>query len=173
MHYARSPRLQPLTSSHFLRILRSDADRLAIACKHADAWVVLSGNQIGTLLGWFIWDHFQRTNAQANKSDVYMIASTVSSKFLKSMAEKEGFQVCLLSLRVLEQIRVSGPHHSTPNVSSPLQFEETLTGFKWMGNKARDLEKEGEHLLCICEQKVELTYGSQLPTLIIAVILPR
>jgi len=98
-----------------LRILRLDADRLAIACKHADAWVVLSGNQIGTLLGWFIWDHFQRTNAQANKSDVYMIASTVSSKFLKSMAEKEGFQVCLLSLRVLEQIRFSGPRCNTPN----------------------------------------------------------
>ena len=43
-----------------------------------------------------------------------MLSSAVSSKMLRSMAEKEGF------------------HH-----------EETLTGFKWMGNKSLDLEQKG------------------------------
>ena len=39
-----------------------------------------------------------------------MLASTVSSKMLRAMAEKEGFR-----------------------------FEETLTGFKWMGNRAEQV----------------------------------
>ncbi|KAL5490151.1 hypothetical protein ACEPAI_4984 [Sanghuangporus weigelae] len=43
-----------------------------------------------------------------------MIASTVSSKMVEAMARKEGFT-----------------------------FAETLTGFKYIGNKARDLENQG------------------------------
>ncbi|KAM5440869.1 hypothetical protein MferCBS31731_004008 [Microsporum ferrugineum] len=43
-----------------------------------------------------------------------MLSSTVSSSMLSKMAEKEGFH-----------------------------FEETLTGFKWMGNVARQLENQG------------------------------
>ncbi|KAM5490568.1 hypothetical protein MaudMau93_002372 [Microsporum audouinii] len=43
-----------------------------------------------------------------------MLSSTVSSGMLSKMAEKEGFH-----------------------------FEETLTGFKWMGNVARQLENQG------------------------------
>ena len=106
---------------------------------------MLSGNQIGSLLGWFIWDHFQKANPQANKSDVYMIASTVSSKFLKSMAAKEGFKVrlCMLSQRDHSHITCASPRLHLPSPSSrTVKFEETLTGFKWMGNKARDLEAQ-------------------------------
>lgn len=43
-----------------------------------------------------------------------MLASTVSSKMLAIVAKKEGFV-----------------------------FRETLTGFKWLGNEAKNLEKEG------------------------------
>ncbi|CAN0183906.1 unnamed protein product, partial [Discosporangium mesarthrocarpum] len=43
-----------------------------------------------------------------------MIASTVSSKMLKAMAEKEGFR-----------------------------FEETLPGYKWMANRGHELKVQG------------------------------
>ena len=33
-------------------------------------------------------------------------------------------------------------------VSVVAQFEETLTGFKWMGNKARDLQAAGACFVC-------------------------
>ncbi|EGW31837.1 Phosphoglucomutase/phosphomannomutase [Spathaspora passalidarum NRRL Y-27907] len=46
--------------------------------------------------------------------DVYLVNSTVSSQILDAMAENQGFH-----------------------------FAETLTGFKWIGNKAIDLEKSG------------------------------
>ena len=45
---------------------------------------------------------------------VYLVNSTVSSQILKAMADKDGFH-----------------------------FQDTLTGFKWIGNKAIDLQKEG------------------------------
>lgn len=51
---------------------------------------------------------------QANLSNLYLVNSTVSSQILKSMAKIEGFH-----------------------------FEDTLTGFKWIGNKAIDLKKQG------------------------------
>ncbi|RCK58047.1 Phosphoribomutase [Candida viswanathii] len=51
---------------------------------------------------------------QDKLDDVYLVNSTVSSQILKAMAEKDGFH-----------------------------FQDTLTGFKWIGNKAIDLQKEG------------------------------
>ena len=48
-------------------------------------------------------------------SKTYLLNSTVSSQVLKSMAEKDGFN-----------------------------FIDTLTGFKWIGNKAIDLENQGQ-----------------------------
>jgi phosphomannomutase len=54
-----------------------------------------------------------------------MLASTVSSKILEKMAKMEGFE-----------------------------FEETLTGFKWLGNKALELEKHGTHVLLAFEEAI-------------------
>lgn len=51
---------------------------------------------------------------KAKLSNTYLLNSTVSSQVLKSMAEKCGFN-----------------------------FIDTLTGFKWIGNKAIDLENQG------------------------------
>jgi phosphomannomutase len=48
-----------------------------------------------------------------------MLASSVSSKFLANMAAAEGFR-----------------------------FEETLTGFKWLGNRALQLQQEGFTVRC-------------------------
>lgn len=54
-----------------------------------------------------------------------MLASTVSSKMLGSMAQIEGFK-----------------------------FIETLTGFKWMGNQTRDLQAQGKTVLFAFEEAI-------------------
>ena len=54
-----------------------------------------------------------------------MIASTVSSKILQSMADIEGFN-----------------------------FVETLTGFKWMANKAVELKNLGKTVLLTYEEAI-------------------
>lgn len=59
-----------------------------------------------------------------------MIASTVSSKFLQRMAQVEGFR-----------------------------FEEALTGFKWIGNRAIQLEAEGYEVVFAYEEAIGFTIG--------------
>ena len=73
-------------------------------------WKVFTGNEIGALLGW--WLFYIHPTQKAGDPQLAYVASTVSSKMLRSIARKEG-----------------------------LRFEETLTGFKWMGNRAWELEK--------------------------------
>ena len=59
-----------------------------------------------------------------------MLSSAVSSKMLRSMAEKEGF------------------HH-----------EETLTGFKWMGNKSLSLVEQGYVAPYAFEEAIGYMFG--------------
>uniref|UniRef100_A0A8C5KWN8 Alpha-D-phosphohexomutase alpha/beta/alpha domain-containing protein n=1 Tax=Jaculus jaculus TaxID=51337 RepID=A0A8C5KWN8_JACJA len=54
-----------------------------------------------------------------------MLSSTVSSKILRAIALKEGFH-----------------------------FEETLTGFKWMGNRAKQLIDQGKTVLFAFEEAI-------------------
>lgn len=63
-------------------------------------WHVFSGNELGALLGWWMMHIHRVSNPQADISDAYMLASTVSSKILASMAKKEGFkfEVCAFAL---------------------------------------------------------------------------
>nr|CAD7420044.1 unnamed protein product [Timema poppensis] len=60
-----------------------------------------------------------------------MLASTVSSKILKSMAAIEGFN-----------------------------FTETLTGFKWMGNETVNLLSQGKTVLFAFEEAIGFMYGT-------------
>ena len=59
-----------------------------------------------------------------------MLSSAVSSKMLRSMAKNEGF------------------HH-----------EETLTGFKWMGNKSLDLVARGYDASYAFEEAIGYMFG--------------
>lgn len=69
-----------------------DADRLAVAEKQANGeWKIFNGNELGSLLGWWSFVCYMERPERLEPNDCYMIASTVSSKFLKTMAEKEGF----------------------------------------------------------------------------------
>uniref|UniRef100_A0A8C5QYS0 Phosphoglucomutase 2 n=1 Tax=Leptobrachium leishanense TaxID=445787 RepID=A0A8C5QYS0_9ANUR len=104
-----------------------DADRLAVAEKQESGeWKVFSGNELGALLGWWIFTCWKEKHpdAEAVKS-MYMLASTVSSKILRAIAVKEGFH-----------------------------FEETLTGFKWMGNRADQLINQGKSVLFAFEEAI-------------------
>lgn len=105
-----------------------DADRLAIAEKQESGkWRVFSGNELGALLGWWIFQCWkqQKVEGKGSIKDVYMLSSTVSSKILRAIAVKEGFH-----------------------------FEETLTGFKWMGNRARELMDQGKTVLFAFEEAI-------------------
>ena len=58
----------------------------------SNEWHIFSGNELGALLGWWML-HVYRVRYPGNDiGNAYMIASTVSSKILQSMAKKEGFQ---------------------------------------------------------------------------------
>uniref|UniRef100_G3MPT2 Phosphoglucomutase-2 n=1 Tax=Amblyomma maculatum TaxID=34609 RepID=G3MPT2_AMBMU len=109
-----------------------DADRLAVAEKQPTGeWRVFTGNEIGGLLGWWLWRCYRAKNPSTPAENVYMISSTVSSKILSAIAAKEGFK-----------------------------FVETLTGFKWMGNKTCQLLKEGKTVLLAFEEAIGYMCGT-------------
>ncbi|GMH46380.1 hypothetical protein TrRE_jg12138 [Triparma retinervis] len=110
-----------------------DADRLAVAERDrtTGAWTVFKGDQIGVLLGHWMWESFGR-NAPAG-TKCAMLASAVSSKMLKAVAEKEGFL-----------------------------FEETLTGFKWIGSRNLELQSEGYKVLFSYEEAIGFCCGDMI-----------
>ncbi|EGF78536.1 hypothetical protein BATDEDRAFT_35697 [Batrachochytrium dendrobatidis JAM81] len=64
------------------------------------------------------------------KRPLAMLTTTVSMHMLKQVAKQEGFQ-----------------------------FEETLTGFKWLGNRAIDLEKKGFQVAFAYEEAIGFMVG--------------
>lgn len=115
-----------------------DADRLAVAEKLSTGeWKILNGNEIASLLGWWIWHNFKENNkdlVEGDKSkEIYMLYSTVSSHILKAIAQKEGFSC-----------------------------EDTLTGFKWMGNRAHDLMKENKRVIFCFEEAIGFMCGTSV-----------
>ena len=78
----------------------------------------------GNQLGVLIGSYLlERYPESKPREKLAMLASTVSSRMLAALAKKEGFR-----------------------------FTETLTGFKWLGNVARDLEKQGYHVIYAFEE---------------------
>jgi len=109
-----------------------DADRLAVAEVQEDGSVhVFKGDEIGLLFGSWQWRCWREANPDVTDfSNVYMLASTVSSKVLSGMARVEGFQ-----------------------------FEDTLTGFKWLGNRAIQLRDAGKTVLLTYEEAIGFCVG--------------
>ena len=109
-----------------------DADRLSVAefNKIEGKWTVFTGDQIGSLLGHWLWE----TIGKNSKEPVAMCASTVSSKILSAMGQTEGFL-----------------------------FEETLTGFKWIGSRALSLQNEGYKVLLGYEEAIGFSCGGIIP----------
>jgi phosphomannomutase len=91
-----------------------DADRLAVAERQGDgSWFVLHGNDIGILLADWYWESYHRSHPEVAPIDCCMLTTAVSSGMLQALCNKEG-----------------------------IFFEETLTGFKWLGSVAHSLIKE-------------------------------
>ena len=117
-----------------------DADRLAVAEKKKDGeWKIFNGNEIGSLFGWWLWHNYKQTNKEHFEKDpnfgknAYMLYSTVSSQILNSIAKVEGFN-----------------------------SEDTLTGFKWMGNRTHDLLKENKKVLFAFEEAIGFMCGTSV-----------
>jgi phosphoglucomutase len=68
----------------------------------------------GNEMGILLAHHVLQSTPPAQRGRLAMLSSAVSSKMLRAMARKEGFR-----------------------------HVETLTGFKWMGNRSLELEREG------------------------------
>ncbi|OCK75530.1 phosphoglucomutase-2 [Lepidopterella palustris CBS 459.81] len=124
--------IQDAEKSKIPLILASDpdADRLAASEKVSGKWHQFTGNQIGILLASYLLEKYPPSKP---KGKVAMLASTVSSRMLSTLASKEGFH-----------------------------FAETLTGFKWLGNVALDLEKDGFDVVFAFEEAL----GYMIPSVV-------
>lgn len=110
-----------------------DADRLAVAELQPDgSWYIMNGNEIAMLFADHAWNQYKQANSNiSDYSHVYMCNSTVSSKFIRSMAQHEGFN-----------------------------YIDTLTGFKWIGNKVSDLVSDGNIVLFAYEVEIGFLNGT-------------
>lgn len=66
-----------------------DADRFAVAEKVGDQWQQFTGDQVGALLGYYLFSHVIPSDVR----NCIMLISAVSSQMLAEIAAKEGFQV--------------------------------------------------------------------------------
>ncbi|KAM3615782.1 uncharacterized protein V6R79_007700 [Siganus canaliculatus] len=113
-----------------------DADRLAVAeMSDGCGWKVFTGNELAALLGWWMFLNWKEAHPDpADAQGVYMLATTVSSKILQAFARVEGFH-----------------------------FEETLPGFKWIGNRIHELSKTGNSVIFSFEESIGFLCGSSFP----------
>lgn len=114
-----------------------DVDRLAVAVpRPSGGYVQLTGNQVGTLLGHYLLTGSPASLSEAtpveNAAKKLVIASIVSSPMLGAIARALG-----------------------------VRYEETLTGFKWIANRAMELERtEGSTFVFGYEEALGYTVGS-------------
>ncbi|AAS50645.1 ABL126Wp [Eremothecium gossypii ATCC 10895] len=101
-----------------------DADRFSVAVKYHGEWNQLTGNQIGILFAQAEMQSYFK-EPKLDRKQLAMLTSAVSSQLLRKMAEEEGFLAV-----------------------------ETLTGFKWLGNRARELELEGYYVPFAYEEAI-------------------
>lgn len=97
-----------------------DADRLGVA-EVGDSTRIFTGDEIAALLT----DYLTRDYKKRDMSAYAVVASTVSSKILASMARNRAFE-----------------------------FRESLTGFKWLNKRAVDLQAEGKIVLLTYEEAI-------------------
>ncbi|KAJ6664856.1 hypothetical protein lerEdw1_005828 [Lerista edwardsae] len=112
-----------------------DADRLAVAeLQENGRWKVFTGNELAALFGWWMFTCWKSNCAKdADVKNVYMLATTVSSKILKAIAQKEGFH-----------------------------FEDTLPGFKSIGSRVKDLLDSGKEVLFAFEESIGFMCGTSV-----------
>lgn len=157
-----------------------DADRLQLAEKQkkfklliiyfyliflSGEWHVFTGNEMGTILTWWIWTNWRAANSNADLSNIYILNSAVSSQIVKTIADVEGsflkcFKIflenlfkllCFLKKYLQYFIFYLGFRNKT-----------TLTGFKWMGNVADELKSQGKTTILSWEESIGFMAGNTL-----------
>ncbi|KZT11445.1 uncharacterized protein LAESUDRAFT_720677 [Laetiporus sulphureus 93-53] len=109
-----------------------DADRFAAAEISANGKrIMFTGDQLGTLFASAVLVRYKASGKPIGK--LAMVASTVSSKMIETMAHIEGFK-----------------------------FAECLTGFKFIGNTALALEREGYEVPFGYEEAIGFMFGSEI-----------
>lgn len=106
-----------------------DADRLAVACRDRNGYRVLSGDQIGALLGYYLLDRYRASGSLP--SGGFVVTTIVSSSQLARIAELFG-----------------------------VRCELTLTGLKWIWNRALELERQGGTFLFGYEEALGYSVGA-------------
>ena len=108
-----------------------DADRLAVAERDADGeWYVFNGNELGLLFAARAWDLLDDAAKETPENNVF-INTAVSSSALEAFAKSVG-----------------------------ARHEATLTGFKYMGNKAIDEIEAGNNFVFAYEEAIGFMIGS-------------
>ncbi|XP_041438714.1 glucose 1,6-bisphosphate synthase-like [Xenopus laevis] len=112
-----------------------DADRLAVAeLQDMGRWKVFTGNELAALLGWWMFYCWDKScSDRSDVTDVYMLGTTVSSSILHSIASKQGFH-----------------------------YEETLPGFKWIGNRVKSLLDDGKTVVFAFEESIGFMCGTSV-----------
>lgn len=59
---------------------------------YSGEWKIFTGNEIGILLAWWVWDQYHTAHPDVDPAKCVMLNSTVSSKMLSAMAKKEGIK---------------------------------------------------------------------------------
>ncbi|TFK25021.1 phosphoglucomutase 1 [Coprinopsis marcescibilis] len=109
-----------------------DSDRFSAAERQSSGkWQIFTGDQLGTLFASYIIE--KRKDKGQDISKIAMVASTVSSKMLETIAKIEGFK-----------------------------FVECLTGFKYIGNTALDLVKDGYEVPFGYEEAIGFMFGPDI-----------
>ncbi|XP_039751581.1 phosphoglucomutase-2 [Pararge aegeria] len=112
-----------------------DADRLAVAEYNVESksWKVFTGNEMGSLLGWWILHQHTKHGSVQDEDEIFLLASFVSSKMLRAIAKGKG------------------------------QLVETLTGFKWMGNTTLLLLQQDKIPLFAFEEAIGYMCSPRVP----------
>jgi len=116
-----------------------DADRLAVAewDNTNNKWIVFSGNNLGVLLAhWQIMEYKKKTASSCTDGKgkgAAVLTTVVSSRMLKAIAAAEG-----------------------------VTYSDTLTGFKWIGNRALEMKAEGYDVLFSYEEALGYCTGDML-----------
>lgn len=112
-----------------------DVDRLGLAeMDPKGRWKIFNGNELGALLGWWALESYKTRSNKPEVANCVMISSIVSSKIISAMARAEGFA-----------------------------YVETLVGFKWMANKALELQGLGRTFLFAFEQASGYMFSTNVP----------
>lgn len=140
-----------------------DADRLAVAERSGDHWRTFTGNEIGILLGhWLIMKHKQgstRNNSNGEPKGTDSCCDSLPERLLSSIGNMGSSVNCSPLPAVLASV-VSSRMLKTIAQAEGIAYHDTLTGFKWLGNKASELQAAGIPVLFSYEEALGYCCGS-------------